>query len=89
MLVPVRTTAFKRDVKRLSKGGYPMDSLKTVILLLLEEQPVPPQYRDHALKGNKKGFRELHLAPDWLLIYKVADGSLYLTRTGTHTELLD
>ena len=62
MLIPVYTTQFKRDVKKVSQRGYDMDKLKQVIdLLLSEERPIPANYKDHALKGRWKPHRELHI----------------------------
>ncbi|MBR5909213.1 MAG: type II toxin-antitoxin system YafQ family toxin [Schwartzia sp.] len=51
--------------------------------------PLPEKYHDHKLAGNYKGYRECHIAPDWLLIYKTdrAKLILVLTRTGNHSEL--
>ncbi|HOE89049.1 MAG TPA: type II toxin-antitoxin system YafQ family toxin [Sphaerochaeta sp.] len=52
-------------------------------------EPLPKKYRDHGLSGNDKGCRECHIAPDWLLIYEISGSELilYLTRTGTHSDL--
>jgi len=44
--------------------------LKHLITLLSNDEPLPPKYRDHALTGNFLGFRDCHIQPDWLLIYK-------------------
>jgi len=55
--------------------------------LLAEGAPLPPRYRDHALSGDWKHFRDCHIDPDWLLIYKIDGNDLYLTRTGTHADL--
>ena len=35
------------------------------------------------------GFRESHVKPDWLLIYRIDEGELmlFLSRTGSHSEL--
>ena len=68
-----------------------MSLLDDVILILLERKPLAKKHRDHALIGNFAGFRECHILPDWLLIYKIDKGLLILTasRTGTHADLLD
>jgi mRNA interferase YafQ len=58
-----------------------------VILLLVEEKPLPPQYKDHSLSGNWKHHRDIHIEPDWLLLYKIDGNDLYLARTGTHADL--
>lgn len=88
MLIPVYTTQFKRDVKKVSQRGYDMDKLKQVIdLLLSEERLIPANYKDHALKGRWKPHRELHIEPDWLLIYSIDGKECFFARTGTHADL--
>ena len=89
MLTPVRSGRFKRDVKRAEKRGKEMDKLKAVLSLLIEEKPLPARYHDHPLKGEWKGFRDLHIEPDWLLLYAVEGNELQLARTGTHSDLFD
>ena len=64
-----------------------MSKLREVILLLAEGEPLPARFRDHPLSGNWKEFRECHLEPDWLLIYKSDADDLYLVRTGTQSDL--
>lgn len=83
------TTKFQKDVKRLKKRGYELSSLTKVIQILADGKNMPPQNRDHALSGNYAGFRECHIAPDWLLIYEISEDTLflYLTRTGSHSDL--
>jgi mRNA interferase YafQ len=89
VLAPVRSTRFKRDVKLAEKRGKDLAKLKTVLLLLTEEKPLPAVYGDHPLRGGWKGFRDLHIEPDWLLIYRVNGNELQLARTGTHADLFD
>ena len=83
------TTKFQKDVKRLKKRGYELSSLTKVIQILADGKNLPPQNRDHALSGNYAGFRECHIAPDWLLIYEISEDTLflYLTRTGSQSDL--
>ena len=64
-----------------------MQKLGAVVDLLQAEEPLPERNLDHALTGNYVGHRECHLSLDWLLIYKVEDGTLILVRTGSHSEL--
>jgi mRNA interferase YafQ len=66
-----------------------MDKLKTVLSILIDRQPIPPAYGDHSLKGDWKGFRDLHIEPDWLLLYRIVDDELQLARTGSHADLFD
>jgi mRNA interferase YafQ len=80
---------FKRDVKRAAKRGKDMQKLREVIDLLLAETPLPTRYRDHPLKGNWIGWRDLHIEPDWLLIYRIANERLELAASGTHADLFD
>lgn len=80
---------FKKDYKKIIKRGYNQEDFKTVISILVSGNPLPEKYRDHSLSGNYVGFRECHINPDWLLIYKIENDILTLTlvRTGTHSDL--
>ncbi|MDL2316892.1 type II toxin-antitoxin system YafQ family toxin [Desulfovibrio sp. OttesenSCG-928-A18] len=84
---PVYTAQFRRDTKKAEQRGYDMQKLKTVMLLLLNAEPLPENCRDHALKGEWKHYRDLHVAPDWLLIYKIAGDDCIFARTGTHSDI--
>ena len=85
------TSRFQKDLKLIQKRGYNTNKLSCVIKLLADGKELPPVYKDHQLKGNWGGCRECHIEPDWLLIYEYDNGSLilYLTRTGTHSDLFD
>jgi mRNA interferase YafQ len=85
------TTAFSRDLKRVSKRSYDLDRLHDVIERLRVGAALEPRHRDHALSGDWKGWRDCHIEPDWLLIYRVDEdaGELVLGRTGTHADLLE
>ena len=89
MLTPVLSTQFRRDVKRVEKRGKDMSKLRTVLVLLLNATELPRALRDHPLQGDWKGYRELHIEPDWLIIYRVAGDELHLARTGSHSDLFD
>lgn len=89
MLVPVFSTRFKRDIKHAEKRGKDMAKLKIAVERLIEQIPLPAEYRDHPLRGNWKGYRDLHIEPDWLILYRVEADELFLTRTGRHTDLFD
>ena len=82
-------TSFKKDFKRIVKLGYDVRLLEKVIEILVNEKPLPEQYKDHSLNGEYRTCRECHITPDWLLIYKINGEELilYLTRTGTHSDL--
>ena len=89
MLVPVRTGRFKRDVRRAEKRGKDMRKLARLIVLLAEGREIPAALVDHPLRGAWRGFRDAHIEPDWLLIYRVSGSELQLARTGTHADLFD
>lgn len=72
MLSPIFENRFKKDIKRLQKRGKDMEKLKTVIEKLLENQELEPKYKDHPLTGDWNGYRDCHIEPDWLLIYKIS-----------------
>lgn len=82
-------TMFKKDFKRIKKRGYDISRLEKIIELLANEVPLPEQFKDHNLSGNYNGFRECHIAPDWLLVYQVNNNELVLvlSRTGSHSDL--
>ncbi len=83
------SAAFKKDFKIIQKRGYDMGVFEEAVGYLREERPLPEKYKDHPLVGNFGGHRSCHLAPDWLLIYKIEKRvvTLTLTRTGTHSDL--
>lgn len=89
MRVAVRSARFRRDVRRAEKRGKDLSKLRDLILLLLAEEALPDRYKDHPLKGDWKGYRNAHIEPDWLLIYRVAGDELHLVRTGSHADLFD
>lgn len=84
-----RTAQFKRDFKLAEKQGLDMTELAKVITILANGDRLPDKYRDHELQGNYKGYRECHIEPDWLLIYKISSNILVLSlvRTGSHSRL--
>lgn len=85
----VLTSLFKKDLKTVKKRGYNLSLLNDVVDALALGLPLAEKYKDHNLVGNYKGCRECHITPDWLLIYEISGGELilYLTRTGTHSDL--
>ena len=80
---------FQKDLKRIEKRGYNISLLTEVIKKLANGEQLPEKNKDHNLLGEYGGCRECHITPDWLLIYEIADDELilYLTRTGTHSDL--
>lgn len=83
------TIRFQKDVRLAAKRGYQIDLLTSVIKQLAAGETLAERYRDHPLRGKYTGSRECHITPDWLLIYEIVEDDLvlYLTRTGTHSDL--
>lgn len=83
-----RTSQFKKDYKLAVKRGFKINLLKEVVSLLANGQPLPEKNKDHTLTGNWKDYRECHIEPDWLLVYRISEDKLILslTRTGTHSD---
>lgn len=86
-----RSTAFKRDYKREAKGRHrtTLDAdLMPVLAALADDQPLEPRHRDHDLSGDWAGYRDCHIKPDLVLIYRKPDANtLRLARLGSHSEL--
>ena len=89
MLEIVPSNQFKKDLKLAKKRGCKIEDLRNVIDTLAREQKLDEKYHDHGLAGNYNGFRECHVEPNWLLIYRINQDALelYLFRTGTHSDL--
>jgi mRNA interferase YafQ len=85
----VFTNRFRKDVKLLQKRDYNLGLLKTSIQNLEEEGKLPQSNKPHKLSGKYTGYWEAHLKPDWLIIWKVyqSENEIWLTRTGTHSDL--
>lgn len=84
----IETHQFKRDYKKIAGSGrYKKKDFLDVVELLAEDHVLPVKYRDHMLSSDWIGYRECHIKPDWLLIYKKYDNTLLLARTGSHSEL--
>ena len=89
MLKIVPSNHFKRDLKIARKRGLDIAKLSFVVNTLANQQKLDEKYKDHALSGPFKDFRECHIEPDWLLIYRIDNDNdaleLFLFRTGTHS----
>lgn len=84
----IKTTRFKRDYKKIASSGlYSKNDFLDLIKLLADDKTLPYKHCDHGLVGEWKGYRECHIKPDWLLIYKKQDNDLILVRTGSHSQL--
>ena len=89
MLEIVPSNQFKKDLKLAKKRGLKIDNLHEVVNTLARQQKLAESYRDRSLSGQYRGFRECHIEPNWLLVYRI-DGDaleLFLFRTGTHSDL--
>jgi len=82
---------FKKDIQRDKKSGKfidnDFDELKQVMTNIIDEIDLDEKYLDHKLIGDFKGFRECHLKPNWLLIYKVDIQNIKFARLGTHQQI--
>ena len=89
MLRLVLSSNLKKDLKRSKNRGKDLNKLYSIITKLQNQTLLDPSHKDHPLTGNYEGFRELHIEPDWLLIYAIKDDILVLslTRTGSHSDL--
>jgi mRNA interferase YafQ len=87
MRVLVPSARFRKDVRRAEKRGKDMAKLRTVLTMLAREEALPSEYRDHGLRGDWIDFRDLHIEPDWLLLYRIEGDEVQLARTGTHSDL--
>ena len=89
MYQPFATNKFKKDLKPCNRQNKDMTKLKKIIDLLCHDKKLPIRNKDHFLSGNWANYRECHVEPDWLLIYKINPEDLLveLIRLGSHAEL--
>lgn len=87
MRIPGYTAQFRRDYKRAESRGKNLDAIDEVMHFIVSDSKLPARYRDHQLKGKWKNFRELHVEPDWLLVYRLFDDKALFHRTGTHSDI--
>lgn len=87
MLKLIWSSKFKKDFKLCEKRGFDMALLENVIDTLRIPSKLPLHNRDHFLTGDYASYRECHIQPDWLLVYRVTGDELHLVRTGTHSDL--
>ncbi|MFO7728923.1 MAG: type II toxin-antitoxin system YafQ family toxin [Desulfonatronovibrio sp.] len=89
-MLPIRPTSrFRKDLKKALAQGCDLTELEKVLQTLAIPRPLPPEYRDHRLKGKWHDFRECHIQPDWLLIYTITDFELRPARLGNHSALFE
>jgi mRNA interferase YafQ len=89
MLCVEYTNQFKRDLKRIKRRGKDIRVVQKIMKLIEEEKALPQQLKDHTLSGNWYHHKELHIEPDWLLIYKfeIKSRAVIFVRTGSHSDL--
>lgn len=83
-----RTNQFKKDYKLALKQKKDISKLEIVLKILIAEEKLPEKHKDHMLIIYNS-FRECHITPDWLLIYKIVNDELFLIRLGSHSELFN
>ena len=86
MLNPVYTNGFKKDLKLAQKRHLDIAVLKFVLAEIVYERPLAAKFKNHKLTGSYKDRWECHLAPDWLLIYKIDGEDVIFERMGTHAD---
>ncbi len=84
-----RTKVFLKDYSRCKISNKQYSKFIIYVGKLLSNEPLPPEAKDHSLKGNWEGFRELHISGDLLLVYKIKDDVLTLVRIGSHSQIFN
>ena len=89
MLEPVYAKPFRKERKLMGKRGWDLDKLTEVLDMIINEQPLPPQYENHPLHGKWKGWLECHVQGDWVLVYEIDDAARTVTfhHTGSNSDL--
>jgi len=82
-----RVKTFDKDFKKLKFSDEHYTKFIIYISKLAQKETLPPEAKDHLLKGNYQGFREFHISGDLLVIYKIVENDLILVRIGSHSEL--
>lgn len=83
----IQPSSFRKDVKKQIKRGKDLGKLKAIVGILIAGKALPDRCVDHSLSGSWTGWRDCHIEPDWILIYKIAPDTLTLGRTGSHSDL--
>ena len=87
MLKIHNTKAFRQDFKRMVKAGKDMQKLLELVELLEQEKPLDEKYKNHPLLGVWKDYQECHIAPNWLLVYRIDGDTITFARTGSHSDI--
>ena len=85
----VQTKRFRKSLKKMLRRDKDIGKLETVVQIIASGEPLPPEYRDHALINDLAGLRDCHIESDWILLYAIKEDVLVLTltNTGTHSDL--
>jgi mRNA interferase YafQ len=89
MLEPIYTKIFRKQYWLMEKRGMAVDKLLEIMNRIIKEQPLPPERRNHPLKGKWKDTLECHIQGDWVLVYEIDPAAHTVTfhRTGSHSDL--
>lgn len=89
MWIPVYTKRFEKSMSRCLKRGYNIELFKEIVVLLIEDTPLPPKYKLHKLTGEFVNHWECHIKPDWLLLYRYDETNrqIIFEEMGTHSDL--
>lgn len=87
MLAQVTSRQFERDYVKQFKRKKELQKLHHVMQQIIEEKPLDRKQKDHPLSGNWAKYRDCHIEGDWLLIYKIENGTVTFERTGTHADI--
>ena len=92
MRIAQQTKRFRRDYKKMKRSGKSIQKLQSVLLLLIDGNPLPPKYKDHALRGDMRRLRDCHIEGDWVLLYELGfdesgDETITFHATDTHENI--
>ncbi|MFM2480159.1 type II toxin-antitoxin system YafQ family toxin [Celerinatantimonas sp. YJH-8] len=82
------SSQFKKDFKKVVRKAIPdVLAVGHIITLIQRGEAIPARCVDHVLSGNWNGFRDCHIQPDLVLIYRIVDDTVQLARIGSHSDL--
>jgi mRNA interferase YafQ len=83
------TAKFKKQRKQMASRGFDVAELDKVVAMIANGTTLPERFCDHELQGNRKGYRDCHIRPNWVLIYRIEEAvlTLLLCETGSHSDL--
>ena len=84
-----RTKTFQKEYAKIKMSDLHYSKYLKYLAMLLQQEPLPPEAKDHPLLGDYEDFREFHIAGDLLIIYCIENEILKLTRIGTHSQLFN